>query len=173
MAIAIWMTAREMVAHGVTGRWTTVQSFMHELKAHGWTAERHRDVIWRWTDEGTVMEFHRARVGLWLRLVDVIRWFSASGVPLSTEWLTARELAGLEIPGWPKTPQGVTARMKRNGWHAPGTRARLQRPRGATTPGGGGIEYSVAQLPDADREAVRTALQALMDRALTDFDTAA
>lgn len=173
MTTGVWMLARQIVARGLAGRLTTVRALMREVKAHGFTSEANREVLWRWTDEGTVIEFHAGLLGLSLRVHAMRTWFGASGVPLSREWLTARELAGLGLPDWPKTAAGVEAKMKRAGLRDPAARNKLWRMRDMPGRGGPAAEYAVAQLPEGDREAVREALRVLMDQPLSDFGQAA
>jgi hypothetical protein len=114
------------------------------------------------------MEFNAPRLRLWLSILDLPKWLVRGGVPLSTEWLTARELASLRLPGWPQTVRGVDMRMKRMGWRRARARGCLWRRRRASVANGGGIEYAVVRFPDREREAINSSLNAILSLPVAD-----
>ena len=73
-----------------------------------------------------------------------------SGTAAMKDWLTASELAGLALPGLPKTEHAFQIAAKREGWQ---WRRRSGR--------GGGWEYHASSLP-------KTARDALAERMLAD-----
>ncbi len=62
------------------------------------------------------------------------------------DWYTARELAELKLPGFPKSEMGVLNRAKKSEWQS----TSLARKRSGQK-GGGGFEYHIDLLPDAAR----------------------
>ncbi len=70
---------------------------------------------------------------------------------MTQKWFTAAELAEFALPELPASSRGIKIMAKRDGWHAPERKGTWWRPRADS---GGGIEYTLAVLPQAARVAL-------------------
>ena len=75
---------------------------------------------------------------------------------MTQKWFTAAELAEFALPDLPASSRGINIMAKRDGWHAPERKGTWWRPRADS---GGGIEYTLAVLPQAARVALTLKLE--------------